>query len=698
MNQEEGDAHMTTNKNPNRLINEKSPYLLQHAYNPVDWYPWSEEAFEKAKSENKPVFVSIGYSTCHWCHVMERESFENEEVAQILNEKFVSIKVDREERPDIDSIYMLVCQMMNGHGGWPLSVFLTPDRVPFYTGTYFPRESRYGMPGFKEVLNYLYQQYTENPDRIKDVGAQVKQALELSREKGEQTSLTKETIDNAFRYYKQTFDPQYGGFGEAPKFPMPHTLVFLLMYAKFYENQEALNMVTKTLDGLARGGIYDHIGYGFSRYSVDEKFLVPHFEKMLYDNALLAMAYTDAFRMTKNARYKKTTEEIIKYVLRDMVHPDGGFYSAEDADSEGEEGKFYVWTPEEVKDVLGEQLGTLFCQAYDITKQGNFEGKNIPNLIISDLESIAKAEGISSAELAEKLETARQRLFQHRENRVRPFRDDKILTAWNGLMIAALAKAGRVFHQASYVQSAEKAVSFIRDNLIQNGRVMVRYRDGEVKNKGFIDEYAFLLWGYIELYESTFAPFYLEEAKKLAGNMMDLFWDDHAGGFFFSGNDDEPLLVRQKESYDGALPSGNSVAACQLLRLAKLTGDFTLEEKVQQMFQVFSKDIHDYPNGHAMMLQSVMLSQQAMKEVVIVMDNETKEVVDFIQHIQENFHPEISLMAVKRNEQAELSEIAPFIEDYAMINEKPTIYVCENFQCNLPTNHFQTAMDLLFKK
>lgn len=689
---------MTENKNPNRLINEKSPYLLQHAYNPVDWYPWSEEAFEKAKSENKPVFVSIGYSTCHWCHVMERESFENEEVAQILNEKFVSIKVDREERPDIDSIYMLVCQMMNGHGGWPLSVFLTPDRVPFYTGTYFPRESRYGMPGFTEVLNYLYQQYTENPDRIKDVGAQVKQALELSREKREQTSLTKETIDNAFQYYKQTFDPQYGGFGEAPKFPMPHTLVFLLMYAKFFENQEALNMVTKTLDGLARGGIYDHIGYGFSRYSVDEKFLVPHFEKMLYDNALLAMAYTDAFRMTKNSRYKKITEEIIKYVLRDMVHPDGGFYSAEDADSEGEEGKFYVWTPEEVKDVLGEQLGTLFCQAYDITKQGNFEGKNIPNLITSHLESIAKAEGISSAELAEKLETARQRLFQHREKRVRPFRDDKILTAWNGLMIASLAKAGRVFHQASYVQAAEKAVSFIRDNLIQNGRVMVRYRDGEVKNKAFIDEYAFLLWGYIELYESTFAPFYLEEAKKLAGNMMDLFWDDHAGGFFFSGNDDEPLLVNQKESYDGALPSGNSVAACQLLRLAKLTGDFTLEEKVQQMFQVFSKDIHDYPNGHAMMLQSVMLSQQAMKEVVIVMDDETKEVVDFIQHIQENFHPEISLMAVKRNEQAKLSEIAPFIEDYAMINEKPTIYVCENFQCNQPTNHFQTAMDLLFKK
>jgi len=689
---------MTENKIPNRLINEKSPYLLQHAYNPVDWYPWSEEAFEKAKSENKPVFVSIGYSTCHWCHVMERESFENEEIARILNEKFVSIKVDREERPDIDSIYMLVCQMMNGHGGWPLNVFLTPDRVPFYTGTYFPRESRYGMPGFKDVLNYLYQQFTENPDRIKDVGAKVKQALELSREKGKQTSLTKDTIINAFRYYKQTFDPQYGGFGEPPKFPMPHSFVFLLMYAKFYENQDALTMVTKTLDGLARGGIYDHIGYGFSRYSVDEKFLVPHFEKMLYDNALLAMAYTDAFRMTKNPRYKKITEEIVEYVLRDMVHPAGGYYSAEDADSEGEEGKFYVWTPEEVKIVLGEKLGTLFCQAYDITEKGNFEGKNIPNLITSHLEVIAKEEGISLAELAEKLEKARQKLFQHREMRVRPFRDDKILTAWNGLMIAALAKAGRVFQQASYVEAAEKAVSFITHNLIQSDRVMVRYRDGEVKNKGFIDEYAFLLWGYMELYESTFAPFYLEEAKKLAGNMIDLFWDDQVGGFFFSGNDVDPLLIRQKESYDGALPSGNSVAAFQLLKLAKLTGDFTLEEKVQRIFRFFSKDIHDYPNGHAMMLQSLILSQEAMKEVVIIMDDETEEVVDFIKQIQENFHPEISLMVINRNELTKLSKIAPFIEDYVMINEQPTIYVCENYQCNQPTNDFQTAKDLLFKK
>lgn len=689
---------MAENRPFNRLIHEKSPYLLQHARNPVDWYPWSEDAFAKAKRENKPVFVSIGYSTCHWCHVMERESFENEEVARILNEKFVAIKVDREERPDIDAIYMLVCQMMTGQGGWPLSVFLTPERVPFYAGTYFPRESRYGMPGFKEVLLYLSQQYTENPDRIKDVGVQVKQALEASREKGKQTALTKETIGRAFQAYKQGFDPRYGGFGKAPKFPMPHSLVFLLMYAKFYENRDALRMATKTLDGLARGGIYDHIGYGFSRYSVDEKFLVPHFEKMLYDNALLVLAYTDAFRMTKNAQYKKITEEIITYVLRDMAHPDGGFYSAEDADSEGKEGKFYVWTPAEVKDVLGEQLGTLFCQAYGITGQGNFEGKNIPNQITTHLESIAKKEGISPAALAEKLETARQSLFQHREKRVRPFRDDKILTAWNGLMIAALAKAGRVFHQPSYVQAAEKAVSFIRDNLIQNDRVMVRYRDGEVKNKGFIDEYAFLLWGYMELYESTFAPFYLAEAKKLAGNMIDLFWDGHGGGFFFSGNDDEPLLVRQKESYDGALPSGNSVAACQLLRLSKLTGDFTLEEKVQQLFQVFSKDIHDEPTAHAMMLQAGMHAQQATKEVVIVMDDKTKEVVDFINHIQENFYPGISVMVVKRREQAKLSKIASFIEDYAMINGQPTIYVCENFSCNQPTNDFQTALDLLFKK
>lgn len=630
---------------------------------------------------------------------MERESFEDEEIARILNEKFISIKVDREERPDIDSIYMLVCQMMNGHGGWPLNAFLTPNQIPFYTGTYFPRESRYGMPGFKEVLNYLDKLYRENPEQINNAASQVKKALDMSLEKGNQTLLTQETIDKAYQYYKRTFDPHYGGFGDAPKFPMAHSLLFLLMYAKFYKSQDALNMVTKTLDGLMRGGIYDHIGFGFSRYSVDEKFLVPHFEKMLYDNALLVMAYTEAFQLTKKPRYQKIVDEIITYLLRDMEHTDGGFYSAEDADSEGEEGKFYLWTSHEVKSVLGDELGTLYCTAYDITEQGNFEIKNIPNLIKNNVETIAKEVGKTVVEIDLELEKARKQLFAYREKRVRPFLDNKILTAWNGLVIAALSKAGRVFHHASYIQAAEKALKFIEKNLIQNNRVMVRFCDGEVKTKGFIDDYAYLLWAYIELYETSFNVEYLEKAKKLTEQMIKLFWDDQVGGFFFSGNDHEQLLIRQKESYDGALPSGNSVAALQMLKLAKLTGDFTLEEKVQQIFKVFSQDIQDYPNGHAMMLQSVLLSMQPMKEAVIVLNGQkTEDFNSFIRSIAEDFHPEITLLIVDRANRGKLEKIIPFIQDYILINGKTTIYVCENFQCNQPTNDFQLASELLYRK
>lgn len=689
---------MTVNKKPNRLVKEKSPYLLQHAYNPVDWYPWGVDAFEKAKRENKPVFVSIGYSTCHWCHVMEKESFENEDVAKILNAHFVSIKVDREERPDIDSIYMLVCQMMNGHGGWPLSVFLTPDQVPFYTGTYFPRESRYGMPGFIEVLTHLHKQFTENRDRIDEVTNQVQHALRASVNKGEQATLTLETIHRAFHHYKQTFDAKYGGFGEAPKFPMPHTLNFLLIYSKFFNSIDASSMVTKTLEGLARGGIYDHIGYGFSRYSVDEKFLVPHFEKMLYDNALLIISYTEAFQMTKDHKYQRIVDEIITYILRDMEHPEGGFYSAEDADSEGEEGKFYVWTPNEIKAVLGNELGELYCRVYNITEKGNFERKNIPNLISLDWEEFSTQESRTVQELKKDLEIARETLFFHREKRVRPFRDDKVLTAWNGLMIASLAKAGRVFQKDEYITAAKKAIKFIEKYLIKNNRLMVRYRDGEVKHKGIVDDYAFLLWAYIELYDSTFEVSYLERAKKLSKQLIELFWDEERGGFFLIGKDQEELIIRQKESYDGALPSGNSVCALQLLKLAKRTGDYTLEEKVQQLFNVFSKDISDYPSGHSMLLQSLLLTMQSMKEVVVVIDQETDESTLFIRQIIEDFNPEITLIIVKEKEREKLGDVASFTNDYHLLNGKPTVYVCENYQCNQPTNDFQIAKASISKK
>ncbi|MCU9611992.1 thioredoxin domain-containing protein [Caldibacillus lycopersici] len=629
-------------------------------------------------------------STCHWCHVMERESFEDEQVAKLLNERFVSIKVDREERPDIDSIYMLVCQMMTGHGGWPLNVFLTPEQVPFYAGTYFPKERRYGMPSFKEIIVYLHDQYYHDPDKVNGVVEQVRNALHTASNGNGKGELSDKAVENAYQYYVQSFDSTYGGFGEAPKFPIPHALMFLLRIAKFHKNQHALEMVTKTLDGLARGGIYDHIGFGFSRYSVDEKYLVPHFEKMLYDNALLTIAYTEAYQVTKQEKYKNIAEQIITYELRDMLHPDGGFYSAEDADSEGEEGKFYVWTPSEVKEVLGENLGSLFCEVYDISERGNFEGRSIPNLIKEDLESLYIKKGHT---VDRDLESARKALFLYREKRVRPFRDDKILTAWNGLMIAALAKAGRVFKNKKYVTQAIETLSFMERKLIQDGRLMVRYRDGEVKHKGYIDDYAFLLWGILELYETTLNLTYLAKAKKLADQMMELFWDEATGGFFFSGEDQEKLLVRQKETSDGAIPSGNSVAVNQLIKLAKLTGDFTLEEKIEQLFQSFSQDLNEYPNSHSMMLQAVLLTRYPMKEVVILADNKTEEVSELVNVIQQNFHPEITLLVA--NDPDELVNIAPFARDYHAINGKPTIYVCENFQCNQPTNDVKQALQYL---
>ena len=550
------------------------------------------------KKQNKKTnlyLYSIGYSTCHWCHVMERESFEDEEVAALLNERFVSIKVDREERPDIDSIYMNVCQMMNGHGGWPLSIFMTPEKVPFYAGTYFPKEARFGYPGFKDVIIGLSDKFKEDPDHINEVTESVLQALKPRTQKDAAVKISMKAVERGFSHYLDTFDDQYGGFGQAPKFPMPHSLTFLLRYYTYSKDEKALDMVVSTLAGLARGGINDHIGFGFSRYSVDEKFLVPHFEKMLYDNALLGIAYTETYQVTKEEPFKRAAEEIFTYVLRDMQHHEGGFYSAEDADSEGVEGKFYVWTPAEIKEILGKETGKLFCQVYDITEHGNFEGKNIPNLIKTDLTQIAAQNGQEFTQLAQTLEEAREKLFEHREKRIHPYKDDKILTSWNGLMIAALARGGRVFANQDYILAAEKAIDFIEDHLVENGRLMVRYRDGEVRNKGFIDDYAFLLWAYLEMYEATLDLDYIDKAKNLTKEMLDLFWDQDEGGFFFYGRDNEELLVRQKEAYDGAIPSGNSVAAMGMLLLARLTGEYQLEEKVQELFDANAKELNQYP-------------------------------------------------------------------------------------------------------
>jgi uncharacterized protein YyaL (SSP411 family) len=627
---------------------------------------------------------------------MERESFEDEETAALLNERFVSIKVDREERPDIDSIYMNVCQMMNGHGGWPLSIFMTPEKVPFYAGTYFPKKARYGYPSFKDVIIGLSNKFREDPEHIIEVTDSVLEALKPQTKVDSDQKVSMKDVEKAFSQYHDSFDPRYGGFGQAPKFPMPHSLTFLLRYYKYSQEKTALNMVVQTLSGLARGGIYDHIGFGFSRYSVDEKFLIPHFEKMLYDNALLAIAYIEAYQITKEKPLKKVAEDIFHYILRDMQHHEGGFYCAEDADSEGEEGKFYVWTPTEIKDVLGEELGALYCDVYDITKSGNFEGKNIPNLIKFDFDRITARYGQDYTELSQKLEEARVKLLKHREQRVHPYKDDKILTSWNALMIAALAKGGAVFGVQDYILAAEKAILFIERNLIRNGRLMVRFRDGDVRNKGFIDDYAFLLWAYIELYEATFELGYIAKAKKLTEKMLDLFWDYEEGGFFFYGRDNEELLIRQKEAYDGAIPSGNSVAAMGMLRLARLTGDFQLEEKVQQLFDANAWELTQYPEGHAFLLQTYLMSQIGMKEVIVLKEKNASNIKPLIQELRTGFHPEVTFLVSDDIEK--LARQATFTKDYHKIGQETTIYVCENFVCNQPTTNIEEAIELISKK
>ncbi|MCD5323170.1 MULTISPECIES: thioredoxin domain-containing protein [Pontibacillus] len=676
----------------NRLNHEKSPYLLQHAYNPVDWYPWGEEAFQKAKREGKPIFLSIGYSTCHWCHVMERESFEDQEVAQMINERFVAIKVDREERPDLDSVYMTICHMMNGMGGWPLSVFMTPEQVPFYSGTYFPKESRYGMPGLKDVIIQLYQNFKQQPDKVKNIEKNVQHALDQAFHITPSTELSEEVLDHTYSTLFKQFDRTYGGFGNAPKFPRPHTLTFLLRYYDYSGQEEALNMVTKTLDGLAAGGIYDHVGFGFSRYSVDEKYLVPHFEKMLYDQALLGIAYTEAYQVTKEPRFKKTADEIMSYVLRDLTHPEGGFYSAEDADSEGEEGKFYVWTPDEIKGVLGNSLGEQFCEIYNITDHGNFEGKSIPNVIGIDLQQYASSYNSTEKELAEALDHSRAKLFEARKKRIHPFKDDKVITSWNGMMIAALAKASRVFENDTYINAAKHGLEFIETHLIVDDRLMVRYRDGEVKHLGLIDDYAYMLWAYLEMYEATYDLEYIQKANHLSENMFKLFLDEEGGGFYLYGHDHEQLIARPKEAADGAVPSGNSVAALQLLRLARLTGDHQKEEVVEKMLHAFSDDLAKYSDGHVYLMQTYLLTKSNMKEVVILqgMNNGMKPLLDSLRN---DFYPSnTTLVAVSPEE---LKEVAPFAGDYTYLNNQSTAYICENFSCHTPTTRVDKAFRYL---
>lgn len=688
---------MATPNKPNRLAKEKSPYLLQHANNPVNWYPWSEEAFELAERENKPIFLSIGYSTCHWCHIMEKESFEDEEVASTLNEHYIAVKVDREERPDVDHLYMSVCQAMTGQGGWPLTVIMTPEKKPFFAGTYFPKNRKYNRYGLMDLLPQLADKWREDRSRVEEIGEQIVEETKgrmLSNLGGE---LSEQTLEKAFQHYSQTFDETYGGFGSAPKFPTAHNLSLLLRYYKRTGEERALEMVEKTLDAMHRGGMYDHIGYGFARYSTDERWLVPHFEKMLYDNALLAITYLEAYQVTGNSRYAGVAEQIFTYVLRDMTDSEGGFYSAEDADSEGHEGKFYVWKPEEITEVLGAEDGELFCELFDITAEGNFEGANIPNWISQMPDSFAFRKGIEVPELESRANEWRRKLFEYREKRIHPHKDDKILTSWNGLMIAAMAKGAKVLNHPAYRDAAQKAESFLWTKLRQeDGRLLARYRDGEAAYPGYVDDYAFLIWGLLELYEATYDSDYLQKASGLAHDMLDLFWDPEKGGLFFYGHDAEQLLMRMKETYDGAMPSGNSVAAYSLQRLSKYVYDAFLSQKADELLQTFAGAAERYPGGHAVLLTALDFAVAPQMEIVIAGDPYREDTKQMLAAIRQRFLPHAVTILIPDGEEGErVRETIPLVADKRALGGRATAYVCEGFSCQSPTGDSKELEDLL---
>ena len=694
----------TKDNEMNRLAGEKSPYLLQHKDNPVDWYPWGDEAFAAAKAQDKPIFLSIGYSTCHWCHVMEHESFEDTTVAALMNDNFINIKVDREERPDIDNIYMTVCQMMTGSGGWPLTIVMTPDKKPFFAGTYFPRESRFQRMGMLDLVPRLGKMWREERDNVLASAEQVVNHLQNSFSPAGTEELTEETLKSAFTQFLQRFDDEHGGFEGRMKFPTAHNLTFLLRYHKRTGDPTALMMVEKTLQSMRKGGIYDHVGFGFHRYATDKEWLLPHFEKMLYDQAMNAMAYLETYQVTSDESYAATAREVFTYVLRDMTSDDGGFYSAEDADSEGEEGKFYVWTEEEVLAILGAQDGRLFAEVYNFSEEGNYSdeatgrttGSNIPHLV-KPIEEIAEAKGVAVEELIGKLNELREKLFSVRKERIHPLKDDKILTDWNGLMIAAFAKGAQILNDTTYADAAMSAADFVMENLkTRNGRLLKRYREGEASLPAHLEDYAFFAWGLLELYEATFDVKYLSEAMRLADLMTDLFWDDEGGGFYFTADGGEEQIVRTKDLYDGAIPSGNSVAAMVLLRLGRISGNTQYEQMASTIGKVFSGKVAQAPTGYTQLLSAVDFGLGPSYEIVIVGNRDGKDTQAMLRRLQESFIPnKVVLLKPTDGEAKEIVKIAPFTETQMAIEGRATAYVCQNYACEAPTTDLAKMVSAL---
>lgn len=691
----------------NHLKDEKSPYLLQHKFNPVDWYPWGNKAFQKAKEEDKPIFLSIGYSTCHWCHVMAHQSFEDQEIGKLMNEVFIPIKVDREERPDLDSIYMTVCQMMTGSGGWPLTIIMTPKKKPFFAGTYFPRESHLGGVGLKDLILNVRDLWKNSRAEVTKSAQDISQALRKVSAPTPKGELNPSILDKTYRALKNSYDGEYGGFGDFQKFPSPHNLVFLLRFWKRSNKESALSMVNKTLDFMRRGGIYDQVGFGFHRYSVDHKWFAPHFEKMLYDQALISLAYLEAYQATRKEEYQETAEEIFQYVMRNMKSEEGGFYSAEDADSEGVEGKFYLWKEEEIFEILNPEEAHLVKIVYNITIEGNFAdeatgkktGANILYLK-QPLKELSQELGLKEKYLKNKLEKIRKKLFFYREKRIHPFKDDKILTDWNGLMLAALARGSLVTGNNDYQLAAEEAADFLLKEMYVDGKLLHRYREGDAGIAANLDDYAFLIWGLLELYQACFQLKYLQSAMELNQILLDHFWDDKHGGFFFTADDGEELITRKKDSFDSALPSGNSVQILNLILLARLTENTDLEERAVEMQLSFYNNIIKLPAAHTQFLLALDYKWGPSYEVVIAGERGGNDTMEMLRVLNEHYLPQKTVMLKTEGEDLTgINQISESLKDKKMLDGRAAAYICGEGTCYNPTSDVGEILDLLgFKK
>jgi uncharacterized protein len=684
-------------KHTNRLINESSPYLLQHAHNPVDWYPWGAEAFERAKKEDKPIFLSIGYSTCHWCHVMEHESFENERIARIMNESFVCIKVDKEQRPDVDEIYMNAVVLTTGSGGWPLSVFLTPEGKPFYGGTYFPPKDAFGRPGFERLLLSVAEAWKSKRREMIDSSDKLSEFLQKSTQsRRRKTGLSAEILRNAFDHFRDMFDSVNGGFGAAPKFPQPTNLSMLLGQWRRAGETQALNIVEKTLDAMAAGGIYDHVGGGFHRYSTDARWLVPHFEKMLYDQALLSKVYLQARQITGKKHYARIAREILDYVLRDMADPAGGFYSAEDADSEGREGTFYLWQPGQIASILEQNEARLFNARYGVTKHGNFEGHKTILSIATPVEQLAKEFQTDPVALANSLSSARTKVFAARAKRIRPHRDDKVIAGWNGLMISSLAYGGFVLREKKYMDAAVRCADFVLKMLYTNGRLRRYYRDGQTVGKAFLDDYAFMVMGLVNLYEATFETRWLAKARTLSEEMVGLFADVEQGGFFFAGKDSEDLIARSRPSSDGPIPSGNSAAAFAMLKLGRLTMNQQFTEQGARTLKAFSRQLAESPTYSSLMLEALSFQLGPAREIVIAGDPEAEDTKRMLALLAGTFLPNaVILFHNPKKADPALYELVPFVKNQTAAGGRATAYVCENYACKKPVTDIRELESLL---